>query len=1293
MRNKMKFLAKEKNRMIAIALSLVMTIGLISFGIVPNGRIKVQAKDSPSIEENFNEYANADSKAGFAFGTPTLTLTDNGAEGTKGLIVGDRSQNYFGYAFNLSEFAGNTIKVKADMAAYEAEDNTENGLQVTLKTTKTGADDEYTGIATGTTLGKGFITLSGEYDVPSDCDTYELYFEGPEGVDYIIDNISIEVVGDYKEPGSTESYVDFSGYEKLKDLYKDYFKIGVSCEALSNNKSTLAEIGNEYKENLIKQQFDSITFGNELKLDYNMDYANKSGKTTEEFLSFYVNPAAKEMLDWAKDNGIPVRGHTLLWHSQCPDAVFCKEYKPVYGSGSTLDPDCLVSKETMLSRMKSYMYSTMEYMYGNGYGDVIYAWDVVNEAVELGNSANDLRNSYWYRIIGEDLLYYAFKYANEAVDKYANGAMKPKLFYNDYNEFQPAKQAAITKALSRVKEEGLIDGIGMQGHISDNNSIKDYIDSLKQYSKDFGEVHITELDVKQTSSGVNAEYNQGKFYYDFFKALIQAKKDGANLTSVTFWGLTDNNSWIKQNSPLLFKGNLETKLAFDGVVLAATGGEFPEPEFVEADYKDIFNEFDTEDDLGIFDVRGGGKLTIQSDEVFEGKYALLDSERTESWHGASFDVSKFAGETIGVSAWVKTTANTTKITANIDGSWPTVATADTSSGEWTQIFGTYKIPAEIKSLQLYIETDDKSDIYIDALRVKLVGLDEGFESEGHIATPRGTGHIPEISVVSNESKSGGHALLVKRQETDATLALTINGYIGQKVAVKAYVKTTDSKIVLGLDGDTPVEIAKTDATSDAWTLVEGVVTVPNGVKSASMYIETNGKGDFYVDDVSVRPVEYMEDLEGENSTVETRWGGAGTASKVEDGSDHAVVLTGRDESYYGLAFDVSRFIGNEVQVTFDVKTDDPTILLTGDIDQVWPNYIRTSSSPGQYKTVGTILRLPKDQSSLRLYVETDGKTDLYMDNVKVERVPVGKEASVTYDCSALNQAPIKTVGRVGCYIPKPDSEVSVWYKDAACTTPWDFYSEKLTGNTTLYAKGDKVPETETVPKITKQPNGVYTTVGQKITLKIEAKGKNLSYQWKVDRNDGKGFVVIPEATAASYTIPEVTLTDNLYKFICIVSNQGGEVTSDSAVLHVSEVPRNYDVIEGADGVYNRSNGGTYTIRANGEFDKFVDVEMDNEIVDGDNYAVTSGSTVITFTEEHMKTLSVGIHNIKVNFTDGVATTTVTIEDKEVIQTPGNGEEPKTGDQLPLNLLIALLIVSGIAAVVLFIRFKKRNVSK
>ena len=678
----------------------------------------------------------------------------------------------------------------------------------------------------------------------------------------------------------------------LKEFYEKYFKIGVACELIHDN-FTNNEIGNPAKEDLMLREFNSMTFANELKPAYNMGW--DSPEAREDYLPFVINDNAKTMLDFCKKNKMKVRGHVLVWHSQCAKEAFCKGYKPVtfptdpellkerpfMKNFEKLNPVCFVDRDTMLKRLESYIHSVFEYMYSQGYGDVIYAWDVVNEAIELADKQpTGLRNSYWYQVIGDDFIYWAFKFAKEAVtecsEKYSSiygDVLKPLLFYNDYNEFQPDKKKAIIDALNRATDEhgsiigeNLIDGIGMQGHISDNNDIEEYINALMDYSQLVDHIHITELDVKCTCVNVNAEYYQAVFYKKFFEELIKAKENNAKLDCVTFWGLTDDNSWIRNANPLLFHGDLSPKKAYYALKFALTGDSLGEPEKIVINLNDRKFCFEDEDgnpvkleDIG-FKTRGFAHINIQDKIVYKHRYALAHEIRFDDWSGISFDVSDFIGQTIEVTANVRSLAKTVFIKGAIEGQFPVVGECSTGSEDWVELKGRYKVPSDVHSLSLYFGTTEETDgkfsaIYLDEVSVKLVGLEEGFEDNANIASIRGMGHLPMIMVTDKEAHTaGGHSLQVTRHEKDATVKFNISSYVGEKISIRAYVKTDDDVIKMGIDGSEPVELVSIASVKGEWTCLEAITVLDKDMNSAEFYIETDGNGDYYVDDIFVSKI-------------------------------------------------------------------------------------------------------------------------------------------------------------------------------------------------------------------------------------------------------------------------------------------------------------------------------------------------------------------------------------------------------------------------------------------------------
>lgn len=568
------------------------------------------------------------------------------------------------------------------------------------------------------------------------------------------------------EAAQDDKYEDVSGYEHLDELYQDYFRFGAACEAISHWNDKNKEIGNPSKEELISTVFNSITCGNEMKPAYNFD------PESESLVSF--NAAAKEMLDWAVANDMGMRGHTLLWHSQVNPSIFAKDFeayedgKLTRSDSAKLDEECLVDRETLLARLKTYIYSVMEYTYQNGYARNIYAWDVVNEAADESNE-DGLRRSYWYKIIGPDYLYYAFLYAREAETIYAKqyaaeygldaetddlSEIMPKLFYNDYNEWFEDRSDKIVKFLTQDKwnenhakvqsdvivpdgdgtiyGDGLIDGIGMQGHLSDTQDIDQYMRALQKYSAAVDVVHITELDVGCSRTDETAWYYQAEFYYKFFARLIEEVESGAKLTSVTVWGLTDDASWRVDANPLLFHGSLERKPAFDAVVMAAKGEAFdmtvadtlPEAGDLLIDFEPYVEAGKAKNivlkEAGILGRGTGHQAVLEIEQKVnhtEGApigFALKVS-RKEQDASMKFDVSRYAGKTITVTMHVKTEDKTIRM--GLDTGSDAVLVESGSDTEWTKLSAVCAIPEDVRAAFIFVETDGAADFYVDDIAI------------------------------------------------------------------------------------------------------------------------------------------------------------------------------------------------------------------------------------------------------------------------------------------------------------------------------------------------------------------------------------------------------------------------------------------------------------------------------------------------------------------------------------------------------------------------------------------------
>ncbi len=337
----------------------------------------------------------------------------------------------------------------------------------------------------------------------------------------------------------------------IKDIYADYFLVGGVIGSNGIINSAISDI--------ITTNFNSITMENELKpsslLNYTLSISDPKYDDSPA-----INYSTLDLtLKFARDNQLKMRGHTLVWHSQTPRWFFTEGY-------SMKSEAPLVSKELMLKRMENYIKQILEYTQTN-YPGVIYAWDVVNEAIELNNGHPDgLRTeSLWYETIGDEYIEKAFEYAR----KYADPEVK--LFYNDYGTENSLKASAIKKLAAKLQAEGTIDGIGMQTHIGiDSPSVSD-IDQTSRSLAELGlELQVTELDMDMktnTPEDIAKQATRYKRLFLFYKKWVE---DGIKLTSVTFWGTTDDRSWLNKANvpsyPLLFDSKFQKKPAYFGVI-------------------------------------------------------------------------------------------------------------------------------------------------------------------------------------------------------------------------------------------------------------------------------------------------------------------------------------------------------------------------------------------------------------------------------------------------------------------------------------------------------------------------------------------------------------------------------------------------------------------------------------------------------------------------------------------------------------------------------------------------------
>ncbi|PYS66863.1 MAG: 1,4-beta-xylanase [Acidobacteria bacterium] len=330
----------------------------------------------------------------------------------------------------------------------------------------------------------------------------------------------------------------------LKDVFKSDFLIGAALNRRQFSEEDLRALP------IIKSHFNSITPENQLK------WINVHPRPDA-----YDFAGADRYVAFGEKYGMFMVGHTLVWHNQTPDWVFLD------AKGNTKD-----HIQTVVGRYKG----------------KIKGCDVVNEAI---NEDGTLRQSKWLKIIGEDYVAQAFKFAREA-DPQA------ELYYNDYSlEDEPKRNGAV-RLIKKLKEEGVkITGVGLQGHNRLTWPTREQQDATITAFANLGiKVNITELDVDvlprvDENAGRNIKLTpelqpklnpysaglpesvsdeQARKYAELFEVYL---KHCDVIDRVTFWGVTDGDTWLnnfpvrgRTNYPLLFDRQGKAKTALEAVL-------------------------------------------------------------------------------------------------------------------------------------------------------------------------------------------------------------------------------------------------------------------------------------------------------------------------------------------------------------------------------------------------------------------------------------------------------------------------------------------------------------------------------------------------------------------------------------------------------------------------------------------------------------------------------------------------------------------------------------------------------
>ena len=298
---------------------------------------------------------------------------------------------------------------------------------------------------------------------------------------------------------------DYSTIQSLKEVYKDYFDIGVSVEPWDL----------EQYEDLIDSQFSYIVNENQFK-----------GHVIQQGPDTWYWSGMDQIVDWGLQHGKKLRGHALWYHSNHYQGFFKDE------QGNP------VSKEEALKRMEKHVKAKVSHYKGK-----ISSYDTVNEIFDPGSGHLKVYMEE-AQICGQDYVPYLFKWAKE-IDPDVD------LLLCDNSHLIPAMRKGIVEQAKKWLDEGVpIDAIGLQWHETVFSNPEDMRDLFRMLRELGLKVYITEMDISayrpyDSTSAYKWEDREkvedavARAYATTFDIF---RENADIIECVSFWNPTDNRS-------------------------------------------------------------------------------------------------------------------------------------------------------------------------------------------------------------------------------------------------------------------------------------------------------------------------------------------------------------------------------------------------------------------------------------------------------------------------------------------------------------------------------------------------------------------------------------------------------------------------------------------------------------------------------------------------------------------------------------------------------------------------------
>ncbi|HSQ27796.1 MAG TPA: endo-1,4-beta-xylanase [Anaerolineales bacterium] len=300
-------------------------------------------------------------------------------------------------------------------------------------------------------------------------------------------------------------------------------------------------IGTAVSANLLKDEAYAVLLSNEFNMvtpEVDMKWENIHPEPDR-----FDFTKGDTIVAFAQIHQMALYGHVLVWDLQLPAWVTQGQF----------------TRDQWIDLLCTHIKSVVGHYRGK-----IYAWDVVNEALD---ESGKLRNTIWLQNIGPEYIAMAFHWAHEA-DPSA------LLVYNDFmaEGMNQKSQAVYALVQGLLRQNVPIDAVGLQMHVGLNSppTFHALSENMQRLSELGLSVYITEMDVKLQYSTRNTSEKlsaQSRVYRHAIAACINAP----NCRGFSTWGLTDRYSWIpdytgNEDAPLLFDVEGQPKPAYFAII-------------------------------------------------------------------------------------------------------------------------------------------------------------------------------------------------------------------------------------------------------------------------------------------------------------------------------------------------------------------------------------------------------------------------------------------------------------------------------------------------------------------------------------------------------------------------------------------------------------------------------------------------------------------------------------------------------------------------------------------------------